>query len=185
MNELTVFDALREILIHELEVDETRVNIYNQKIDTELLKEEGLFIYLESIPPTKVISSRNTEKWNASISEYQSVQDITVQDKITIGIFSRNLDALTRKEEVVMALYSTYAQQVQEVSSFKIFRIAPIENISDLEGAARLYRFDIPVTLITWHQKIKKVDFYDQFRTRVRVNDGSPDIVKEFDQPTT
>ena len=184
MNELTVFDALRAILIHEIEIDDTRVNIYNQKIDPELLKSEGLFIYLESIPPTKIISSRNTEKWNASISEYQSVQDLTMQEKITIGIFSRNLEALERQGDVVMALYSTYAQQMQESNSFKIFRIAPIENISDLEGAARLYRYDITVTLITWHQKIKKVNFYDQFRTRVRVNDGSPDIVKEFDQTT-
>ena len=77
------------------------------------------------------------------------------------------------------------AQQIQEQYSFKIFRDAPVQDLSVLEGAALLYRYDIPFILMTWTQKVTKVDFFDTFKGEVKVNDGLPIVTKEFDQPTS
>ena len=128
-NETTGFECIRQILIHQMNLDPKRVNIFNQRIDPELLKDEGLFIYLDCLP-SKTISSRGVYKDDPVSGDYREVQDLNLYDPIVIGIFSKNLEALQRKDEVVMALSSHYAQQLQEQYSFKIFRNAPIEDLN-------------------------------------------------------
>ena len=181
MNETNVFEDLRQILIHGMSLEETRVNIFNQRISEELLEKPGLFVYIECLP-SRVISSRS-KYWLDPISgEYKEVLDVNMLDPVLIGIFSRNLEALQRKDEVLMALNSHYAQQLQEAHSFKIFRNAPIQDMSVLEGAALLYRYDIPVQLFSWSQKITTVDYFNVFKGEVKVNDGLPIITKDFEQ---
>jgi hypothetical protein len=173
--------CLRKIFLQELELDDDRINIWNQKFD--IPSDENLFIVL-SYQPSKVIANRNTVKYNPTTSEYEEIQDVNVQEHITVGIFSRNLDALNRKEEVLMAMASVYSQQLQEKYSFKIARIAPIEDLSVLEATALLYRFDIPLVIFSHYQKIKTVEYFETFDVEVKAN-GEPLIEKEFTQPTT
>ena len=84
-----------------------------------------------------------------------------------------------------MAFNSVYAQQIQEINSFKISRNIRIEDISFLEATARLYRFDLHLVVFAWYNKTKTTDFYDSFSARLLVNDGEPLIEVEFDQPLT
>ena len=177
-----VFNHLRQILIHELPIDSERVNLYNQKF--VIPTDEAWYIVIER-GPSKMISSRNTLVDLGAGQGLQEVMDLNTQDQYTIGVFSRNLDALNRKEEIIMALGSVYAQQIQEKYSFRIFKNPSLTDLSELEGAALLYRFDISVIVHSWRQKVKDADFYDAFSAQVRVNDGSPDMVVEFQQPTT
>jgi hypothetical protein len=87
---------------------------------------------------------------------------------------------LQRKEESVMALHSIYAQQVQEANSFKIFRNIPIIPVNEVEGTARLYRFDLEVKVMSWYNKVKVAQFLDSHSVEVRVNDGQPDLDVKF-----
>lgn len=178
-NEGTTFEAIRQILIHEMLLAEDRVNIFNQRF--KIPTDEHLFVYIDCLP-SRVISNRSKYALDPVSGDYQEIQDLSSYDPVVIGMFSKNLEALQRKEEVVMALSSHYAQQQQEIHGFKIFRNAPIQDLSQLEGAALLYRYDIPVVLFTWRQKITTVDFFDAFKARVKVSNGEV-VTEDFDQP--
>ena len=180
VDELTTFDYVRDILIHEMDLDEKRVNIFNQKFD--IPTDDGMFIVLECLP-SKIISNRDRQVQDLATGEYQEIQDLNIQEQIVIGIFSKTLEAMRRKEDVLLALNSVYSQQIQERGSFHIRRISPIQDLTVLESAARLYRYDIPVMMLTWHQKIKKIDYYDSFKVEVKADDSGID--KKFDQPVT
>ena len=176
-NYLTL-DLIRLILLEELCIDPDRVVIYNQKFN--LGKKNGLYIYLEYRVPPTIISSRNQMDIFANEN-----QDSNWMEEITVGIYSRNLDALQRKEEVAMALHSIYSQQLQEAQSFKIFRNVKIIPINEIEGPARLYRFDIECRVQAWYSKVKVAQFFDSFNVEVRVNDGQPDMLIDFTIPMT
>lgn len=169
-------DLIRTILIREMSLDAERVNIYNQK--WKIPATEGLFITVEYRGAPKIVSSRSTVVDNgADMIEYQ---DLNVKENVVVGVFSRNTDALVQKENVLMSLSSVYSQQIQEANSFKIFTNLGIEDVSALEGAGILYRFDISAVIHAWYNRTTKPDYYDSFSVRVRVNDGDPDMVEEF-----
>jgi hypothetical protein len=182
IDELTFFEAMRQIIIHEMGLADDRVNIFNQRY--AIPADDKIFVVLECLP-SKILSNRSRYAINAQSGDYEEIQDLTIREEIVVGIYSKNMDALKRKEEVIMAMSSHYAQQVQEQYSFKIFRDAPVQDLSVLEGAALLYRYDIPFILLTWTQRVTKVDFFDTFKGEVKVNDGLPIVTKSFDQPTS
>ena len=75
-----------------------------------------------------------------------------------------------------MAINSVYAQQIQEANSFKIARLSAIDDLSALEGAAMLYRFEISLVVFAWYRKSKSVEFYDEFTAEVdtETKQGTP-----------
>lgn len=178
----SVLDLLRLIMIEELGVKADRVSIYNQKFT--IPPEDDLFIYIEYKNPPHALSSRNqlVDDGDGGANE---VQDINNMEGIAIGLYSKNLDALNRKEEAAMALHSIYAQQLMEANGFKIFRNTMIVPINFEEGATRLYRFDIELKVQAWYNKVKTQQFLDGFETEVRVNDGQPDLDVVFVIPET
>lgn len=175
-------DLLRLIMIEELGIDADRVTIYNQKFI--IPRKAGLFVYIEYRTPPKVISSRN-QLVNVDTADANEEQDINMLEDITIGLYSRNLDAIQRKEEAIMALHSIYSQQLQELNGFKIFRNVNLIPINEIEGPARLYRFDLECRVQSWYSKTKVAEFYNAGEIEVRVNDGQPDIDVEFPIPVT
>lgn len=176
--QMTTVDWIRDIIKYEMALPDDRIYIYNQKFDIPTL--EGLFVVVE-YAGSKIISSRNVQRMEGD--QYAEVQQLYTQEHITVQLFSKNLDALRRKEEAVMALYSIYSQQKQDLGGFQIARNAPIEDLSALEASAILYRFDIPVVIFTWYEKILNAAYYDNLQVAVRVNDGQPDMTREFEQP--
>jgi hypothetical protein len=168
VNELSTFEHVRQILIHEMELEEDHVNIFNQR--WKIPPYEDMFIVLQCLP-SKTLSNRSTVKYNPTTGDYEEILDMNNQEKIVISIFSRNMDALLRKEEAIMSLCSVYSQQLQEANSFHIARIAPVEDLTMLEGAAQLYRYDIPVTILSWQQRTKTVEYYNLIRTKVTANE--------------
>lgn len=180
-NALT-FDLLRLILIEEMSLDGDRVTIYNQKFN--IPPKDGLFVYLEYRSLPKMIASRN-KLIDDGLGGANEHQDSTMMEEIAIGLYSKNLDALQRKEEAIMALHSIYSQQVQEMNSFKIFRNVNLVPINEIEGATRLYRFDIECKVLSWYNKIKVGQFLNTNLVEVLVNDGQPDFDVEFAIPDT
>lgn len=175
LNGQLTIDFLRTIIVEELDLDERRVNVYNQKFI--IPNDDGLFVTIGYKGAPHIISSRNSVVNVVGIPTEQ--QDLNTEEHLYISLFSRNLEALQRKEEAVMALYSIYSSQIQETNSFRIFRNAPISDLSFLEASAILYRFDIDLIIYAWYQKTKTSAFYDSYNTFIRVNDGQPDMTAE------
>lgn len=159
-NNTLTLSLIRWILLKELCIDEDKIVIYNQKF--LLPNSKGMRIYIEPKAPPVIISSRNFMDIN-NIEQ----QDSNWMEEISIGIYSRDLEALQRKEEVVMALHSIYSQQMQEKNSFKIFRNARIIPVNEIEGAARLYRFDIECRVQAWYSITKVAEFFNSFNVQI------------------
>lgn len=180
INEMPI-EILRKIIISQVELGDDRVMIYNGKY--KIPADDKLFVYLE-YKNGRIISNRINEFIDDGI--FKSNQDLNVKESIAVGIFSRNLDALTAKEAIVMSLFSQYSQKIQEANSFKIFPYAPIDNLSELEGDAQLYRFEISVILFSWYKNITPVDYFNIYRVAItQANAGGDEMQAEFTQPLT
>lgn len=89
---------------------------------------------------------------------------------IQIDAYSRNNEAIERFNEIQLALKSTYAEQQQDKYQFRIGTISNANNLSGADGGSDINRFSIRVECIIWHEKIKRVDWYEHFSVNVRDN---------------
>lgn len=147
-----------EILQRELSLTEDRLQIWNQK--AFIPKDNGLWISVGDVAP-KVIAVKS--ELDATGNEIQS---INMKGQLIIDITSRGVAARDRKEEIIMALNSFYSQRQQMANSF---RLGPLPtsfvNLSELEGAAIPYRFQISVNVTYFKTKVKTTAYYDDFET--------------------
>ena len=173
----TSMDLIRLILVNQMGLDPTKVNIYDEK--WKIPPYDDLFIVVE-YRNGKVIANRNTFV-GATQTE---VQDLAMYEDIVVGVFSRNREATQRKEEVLMAILSSYAESLQEKYSFKIARAGMIEDLSALEGSAMLKRYDIGLKVYAWYEKIITPGFIQPpFTVKVIANDpGTGEIINQFTQ---
>lgn len=160
MNVLFPLQLMAQILWQELGLAEDRVWIYNQKINEP--EDQALYIVLQfiSLKPFSNVN-RFEEDGGGGLNQ---VQSSNWRGSISIDIKSRGLEALNRKEEVVMALNSQYAKQQQELNNFKI-GIVPenMVNLGEIDGAAIPYRFNISVNILYSVTKTKAAEYYDTF----------------------
>lgn len=179
LDAITTLDLVREIVRQEMSLQDQQIWVYGQQLIIPPGK--GLYVAVE-YKYSKTYSNRNlTPVVDGSISEEQN---LNAQEFITVQLFSRNFEALRRKEEAAMALKSVYAQQLQEKYAFRLSVNPQILDLSALEASAMLYRYDIPVVVLTAYQKTKAIVPFDTFAVEVEVNDGVPDMTAEFTQPT-
>lgn len=158
--------VLADIIKTEMSLADDRVLIYNQKWN--LPNDSDIFISLRS-GPTKTFSNRNN--YEDRESGFYEVQDINIQENIIIDIFSKDDTARTRKEEIIMALKSTYSQQNQEINSIKIAEIPnSFIDVSEAEASAMLNRYNITIRILSWRTKEKTVDYYDKYDYDVVTN---------------
>ena len=176
---ITSLDLLRDIVQQEMSLKDSQIYIYGQPL--LMSTETGLFVVVE-YKYSRAYSSRNlTPVSGGNITEEQN---LNTQEFLTVQLFSRSFEALRRKEEAAMALKSVYAQQIQEKYAFKLSVNPQILDLSSLEASAMLYRYDVPVVVLTAYQKTKAVAWFDGFDVAVDANDGVPDMTAEFTQPT-
>lgn len=173
-NEKIPIDFLRDIILNDIDVQDDRIMIWNNK--SKIPNDEYLFIAIEQATGIPFFNSVWHESTDEGLTEYQQVSCLEVYN---VDIMSRNDDALRIKEEVVMSLKSDYAQRTQEKNAFVLSKISPIVNISAAEGAANLFRFQITVKLQATYTKSKVIDYYNQFPGEV--TDESGEEAKEFE----
>jgi len=107
-----------------------------------------------------------------TMSNGNSLQAVNMQAMLSVDILSRGPDARDRKEEIIMALSGTYAQQQQEANNFYIGKISTgFTNLSEIDGAAIPYRFNIAVALMYTTSKVKTSEYYDSFPTFTTITD--------------
>ncbi len=84
-----------------------------------------------------------------------------------IDIYSRGPEARDRKEEVILALASNYAETQQELNNFHIAKLPnSFNNLSVLEydsGTAIPYRFTITVGIQYQVKRISSTQYFDDF----------------------
>lgn len=150
-----------EILQQELGLADGRVYLWNQK----LFQPQDSSLYI-------AVSLRNAKPFGNTVSYdpttgLVSKQSVNMQATLELNIISRSTEALNRKEEVLMALMSDYAQFQQAANSFSIGRLPPngqFINLSQIDGAAIPYRFTISINIQYFVTKFKSVDYYDQIQ---------------------
>ena len=156
----TSLDLIRSILVKEMALDPEHVMIYDENFKIPSYRD--MFIAVEYKSAT-VLSVRS--KYNDLTDKEE--QDINMKEEITLSIMSRDSSAFSRKEECLLALSSMYSQQLMEANSFKIFPQQNITDLSQVEGAAIIKRFDINLVAFTWYNKTKAVEFYDSFNGEI------------------
>ena len=167
MNRETI-KLIADIIKSEMSLNDDQIIIYNQKFNIPDF--ESLFI---SVGLQSFKSFGNRRSYEDRSGVFFEVQDLSQQEIISIDIYSRNDEARLRKEEVLMSLNSTLAQQTQEENSFHISRI-PIgfNDISEVEASARLNRYNLSIAVLSWYKKEKIVPYYDNFdNVEITIND--------------
>ena len=88
----------------------------------------------------------------------------SVSGQISVDIFGRDFDVITRKEEIIQAMASTYSKEMQSKYGFLIAENpTTINDISELDGPAIPYRFQYTFGVQFFAKKTKTLDYYDNF----------------------
>lgn len=162
--QVLVGDALLlfcEVIQSELGLQNGRVYLWDQKIGQAT--DAGLYIAV-SVLTCKAFG--NTNRHNAVSGGLNSEASVNMAAILQIDIISRDNSARTRKEEVLMALMSDYAQAQQETNSFYIGKLpagAQFANLSLADGAAIPYRFTISISIQYYATKTKPVNYIGSF----------------------
>lgn len=99
-------------------------------------------------------------------------QYLNQQRLMQVDVYSRNNEARQRFHEVIFALKSTYAQQMQDKYAFKLASISNGVNLSGLVGGSDINRFTITFNAIVHYEKITPIDYYNDFTTTINDNKG-------------
>lgn len=156
-----------EVIQHELGLQPGRVYLWDQKIN--MPKDQGLFVVVGVLSCKPFANTVDTDGSGAGLDAIQSTNFMAT---LSVDIISRGPEARDRKEEVIMALNSIYAQQQQEINSFYIAKISSsFQNLSQEDGAAIPYRFNLAVNVQYFMKKIKAVDYFDIFSTTTLITE--------------
>lgn len=143
-----------DIIKTEMDLDDDQVYLWDQKINK--LKDNRMYVVI-GVVSTKPFG--NTREFDDAGN---TVQYLNMQALLDINIISRGPEARDRKEEILLALKSQYAETQQEANSFFV---APLSttfvNLSEEDGAAIPYRFVISVQIQYTVTKSKAVAYYD------------------------
>lgn len=152
-----------KILQNQLALTNEQIWIYNQK--RNIPNDFGVY-YVVRYDGQRIIGNvRKEVATNAGLVEYQSVHSLAM---FSVDIFSRSSQARDAKDQVIMALNSTYSQQVQEANGFQIARNSfQVTNTSEVEGVAELNRYSISFNVTYMSEMTKSIDFYDTFSKEV------------------
>lgn len=152
-----VINGLRDFM----ELRAEQVVLYNQKWKNP--NDDRLYIvvaYLNSKPFGSNREYRDSDTGEALLE----ILTLYTQETLSIHAFSRNQEAYDRKEEILMFLNSTAAQQAQERLGFKLATLpASFVDTSETEGAGRINKYTITLNLLRMTQKENIVQYYDKF----------------------
>lgn len=178
----STIQQIYEILVEELDYipnfnPKSRIFIANQEYN--IPKVQGMWVVIDQLG-NKVYSNQNREYTDGD-GNYREEQITLTQDIITVLVMSKNLQALLFKEGIPMALRSIFAQQQQEKLAFKIAQTMNMQNLSELEGGSRIYRYEFMINVLACYQHVKGAEYFSSFQTELRVQDGT--IIDPFFEP--
>lgn len=155
-------NLLVQIIRSFLNVANDQVVVYNQ--GWKIPADRRLYVSVGLLATRPFGSSRSYED-SPDGTKLLEVITLNAQEVFSINIYSYDAEAIQRKDEVIMSFNSTNAQQVMEEFSFKLASLPQsLTDLSELEGAARLYRFQANVAVLRARRKENVVQYYDKFQ---------------------
>lgn len=149
-----------DLLQQEMGLAAGQVYLWDQKLN--IPNDERLYIAVGVISAKPYANNRFLDVSGPGILEVLSTN---MQATISIDVISRGPDARDRKEEVILALNSIRSIQYQEANGILIApHTSSFVNLSEIDGAAIPYRFNLSLNLQYKISKTKAVPYYDQFQ---------------------
>lgn len=148
-----------EIIQQEMSLTDGRVYLWDQK----LMQPSDFDLYIAvSVASAKPFG--NSNRYQTDGGGLDAYQYVSMYNLLNLDIISRGPAARDRKEEVILALNSIYAQQQQDANSFYIGKLSTnFINLSEIDGAAIPYRYRISVAMQYAYVKIKPSQYFDTF----------------------
>ena len=149
-----------DIIQTEMGLDSNHCYLWDQKLFQPT--DSSLYVAV-SVLSNKVFG--NTNKLDPATGN--QIQSLNVVSTLQLDVISRSAEARDRKEDVLLALNSTYANQQMEGNSFFIGKLPPgssFINLSQQDGAAIPYRYSITVALQYFYIKTKPQDYFNNYQ---------------------
>jgi hypothetical protein len=151
------------ILQNQLNLTDKQIWIYNQKRD--IPNDTGVYFVVNFQGQRIIGNTRREVATLDGLKEEQSVHNLAV---FSVDVFSRSSRAREMRDLAIMALNSTYSQQVQEEKGFQIARNSfQVTNTSEVEGVAELNRYSISFNVTYMSETTKSISYYDTFSKEV------------------
>lgn len=158
---MSALKELCRIIRTEMNLADDQVYLWDQKIDIPTDNRIYIPVGVASVKPYG-----NRRSYAVIGGDFSEKQTLWVMSTVDITILGKTADARDRKEEVLLALSSTYSQQRQVEFGFKIATLpTSFVNLSEIDGPAIPYRFTISVALHYKVSKSKPVEYYDSIST--------------------
>ena len=152
-----------DILQKQLDLADGQVWIYNEKVN--IPNDFNMYIVVDYQGQRIIGNVRREEPTPNGLIERQALHSMAI---LRLDLFSRGKQARINKDLVIMALNSTYSQQVQEAHGFQIARNSfQVTNTSEVEGTAELNRYSISFNVTYVTETSKSISYYDTFSKEV------------------
>jgi hypothetical protein len=157
-----------DVIADFMELDEEHCYIYNQKWS---IPKDGKICVVGSMNTSKIIANNKKHtKYNNVFTENLNLRQIQTME---LNIFGYDLDVLTRKDEVIMALKTDKAQNTFEDNGFSIADIPnSILNANESDGAKILYRYIMSFSVFCGKNRTINSDSFvsDKFEIKAKDN---------------
>ena len=148
-----------QILQVQLNLTDRQIWIYNQKRD--IPNDFGTYFVVNYTGQRIIGNTRREVATETGLIEYQSVHSLA---NFSLNVFSRENTIREMRDKAIMALNSTYSQQIQEKYGFQIARNSfSVTNTSEIEGVAELTRYTISFNVTYMSETTKSIDYFDTF----------------------
>lgn len=151
-------NALCTIIAAEMELDPSRVVVYNQNFKAPSDTEIYIIVAKRSV---RIVGSKNEPDPDTD----EEIKSVILNETYDVEITSKNTDAKMRAPEIIMALTSSFSVQIQEEGNFKISRTSDILDLSFISGPSALHRYRIPVIIDRVMTKRTSIEMIDKFQT--------------------
>ncbi len=153
-----------EIIQREMNLPDGAVYLYSQK---KMLPTNTDFAVAVSIDKANYYGSSTKGLTEDDGDTFTSEQWVVYSATLGIDIMSRDIKALWRKDEVVLALSSEYSKMQQNRNTFGIARLPATHMVPRpvQDGNAIPYRFYFQVNVNFGMPKGTPIEFYDTFQS--------------------
>lgn len=152
---------IRDILLAELGLKDEQVMLNNQRF--AIPPDDRLYLTI-SLLGSRTFAVRNKFEEDSTTGELHEHQGINRQEMVSLMVFSKSSAARERNWEIAPALSSVRAEQSMAKYSYSIGRLPTTMNdASEKEGTSRLNRYSLTFNVLVKYEKIKPVEFFDEF----------------------
>jgi hypothetical protein len=152
-----VSKIVKDILQMEMGLDNDHCLLGNQKWNIPPDKKLFVVVFDTIVGRTGAANFLDTDATSPYVG--QEVQQLNALHDCRVEIMSFDDEARLRKEEVVMALQSIFAQQMMGKYKIGIGRPQDPVDASETEASSRLFKFVSHVNVTCLHQKVKTPTF--------------------------